>query len=118
MAFYNPRQHRSQAFLYGQDPGMACRTYAGRHVASGLSGPSSREDVRGARDRPSVVAPLQPRLGLCLCCLAASIAPRMATDSRMGRGGHSPGDRARVSVHGSLGGLSGGAGRWRRKDKM
>ena len=28
MAFYNPRQHRSQAFLYGQDPGMACRTYA------------------------------------------------------------------------------------------
>jgi predicted ATPase len=28
MAFYNPHQHRSQAFLYGQDPGMACQTYA------------------------------------------------------------------------------------------
>ena len=28
IAFYNPHQHRSQALLYGQDPGMACRTYA------------------------------------------------------------------------------------------
>jgi len=28
MAFYNPQQHRSQAWQYGQDPGMACRTYA------------------------------------------------------------------------------------------
>src|SRR5262249_40948639 len=74
-----------------------------RPVASWLRGPSCREDLRGAHARPRVVPPLQPRLGLCLCGLAASIPPRMATDARMGRGNYSPCDRARVSVHGGLG---------------
>jgi predicted ATPase/class 3 adenylate cyclase len=29
MALYDPKQHRSHAFLYGQDPGVACRSLAG-----------------------------------------------------------------------------------------
>ena len=28
LALYDPRQNRSHAFLYGQDPGLACLTYA------------------------------------------------------------------------------------------
>jgi predicted ATPase len=28
MALYDPQQHRSHAFRYGQDPGVACRSYA------------------------------------------------------------------------------------------
>ncbi len=28
IALYDPQQHRSHAFLYGQDPGVACRVYA------------------------------------------------------------------------------------------
>jgi predicted ATPase len=28
IGLYNPTQHRSHAFLYGQDPGVACRSYA------------------------------------------------------------------------------------------
>ena len=28
IALYDPEQHRSHAFLYGQDPGMSCRIYA------------------------------------------------------------------------------------------
>ncbi len=27
IALYNPQQHRTHAFLYGQDPGMGCRVY-------------------------------------------------------------------------------------------
>ena len=29
IAIYDPEQHHSQAFLYGQDPGVNCRNYAG-----------------------------------------------------------------------------------------
>jgi predicted ATPase len=29
MALYDPRQHRSHAFVYGQDPSVACRGFAG-----------------------------------------------------------------------------------------
>jgi predicted ATPase len=29
MALYNPQQHRSHAFVYGQDPGVACQSFAG-----------------------------------------------------------------------------------------
>jgi predicted ATPase len=29
IALYDPQQHRSHASLYGQDPGVQCRTYAG-----------------------------------------------------------------------------------------
>ena len=28
IALYNPQQHRTHAFLYGQDPGMGCRVFA------------------------------------------------------------------------------------------
>jgi predicted ATPase len=28
MALYDPQQHRSHAFLYGQDPGVSCRCFA------------------------------------------------------------------------------------------
>ena len=28
MALYDPQQHRSHAFVYGQDPGVACRSFA------------------------------------------------------------------------------------------
>ena len=28
IALYNPQQHRAHALLYGQDPGMGCRSYA------------------------------------------------------------------------------------------
>jgi predicted ATPase len=28
MALYDPQQHRSHAFLYGQDPGVACQSFA------------------------------------------------------------------------------------------
>jgi predicted ATPase len=28
LAYYNPEQHHSKAFLYGQDPGMTCLTFA------------------------------------------------------------------------------------------
>jgi class 3 adenylate cyclase/predicted ATPase len=28
MAIYDPQQHRSHAFVYGQDPGVACRAFA------------------------------------------------------------------------------------------
>jgi len=30
LILYNPQQHRSHAFRYGQDPGVVCRTYASR----------------------------------------------------------------------------------------
>src|SRR5262249_33839393 len=30
IALYDPQQHRSHAFLYGQDPGVACLTFAAR----------------------------------------------------------------------------------------
>jgi class 3 adenylate cyclase/predicted ATPase len=29
MALYDPQQHRSHAFVYGQDPGVACQSFAG-----------------------------------------------------------------------------------------
>jgi predicted ATPase len=29
IALYDPQQHRSHAFRYGQDPGVVCRAYAG-----------------------------------------------------------------------------------------
>jgi predicted ATPase len=32
MALYDPQQHRSHAFVYGQDPGVACRSFAVRAI--------------------------------------------------------------------------------------
>jgi predicted ATPase/class 3 adenylate cyclase len=32
MALYDPQQHRSHAFVYGQDPGVACRCFAAKSI--------------------------------------------------------------------------------------
>jgi predicted ATPase len=32
MALYDPQQHRSHAFVYGQDPGVACRCFAAMSI--------------------------------------------------------------------------------------
>ena len=32
MALYNPQKHRSHAFVYGQDPGVACRCFAAMSI--------------------------------------------------------------------------------------
>jgi class 3 adenylate cyclase/predicted ATPase len=32
MALYDPQQHRSHAFVYGQDPGVLCRSFAARTI--------------------------------------------------------------------------------------
>ena len=41
---YDPQQHRSLAFLYGQDPGVGCRCFAALSpVVSWVSGPGPED---------------------------------------------------------------------------
>ena len=59
IALYDPQQHRSLAFLYGLDPGVACLCFAAWALWHlGLSGPGPEEEPRGAHPGPGAVSPL------------------------------------------------------------
>jgi class 3 adenylate cyclase/tetratricopeptide (TPR) repeat protein len=95
-ALYDPQQHRSHAFVYGQDPGVACRCLAA-WMGAWLSRPGPAEHTRSADPGPGTCAPFQP--GICseYGCFSPSLPPggaggpgaRRGTDRIIDRAGFS-----------------------------
>ena len=70
IALYDPQQHHTHAFRYGQDPGVCCRAYVRRDsVVLGLSRASLAAEPRGpdAWPRSWPTPSAWDRAGLAAC---------------------------------------------------
>ena len=55
---YDPQHHRSLAWLYGEDPGVVCRSYAARALVPWPSGPGPHAEPRRPHLGPGGGSPL------------------------------------------------------------
>ena len=96
---YRAQKHRSHASMFGTDPGVVCLSY-GALALWHLGHPEqaynrSCEALALARNS---ISPPQPRAGLGLCGLAASVSTRASGRTRARRGGHRDLCRTRLST--------------------
>ena len=113
IALYDPRQHRSLAFLW-DDPGVWCRTFAA-WVRWYLGYPD--QALKSSLTRlPWPGSCLTPIAWFALSLLLApSIPPGGASSSRAGRGSYCPLDRAGVSAMVAAGSYPAGLGAGRAR---
>ena len=72
MALYDPQRHRTHAFRYGQDPGVACRAYAAVTLwLLGYPDQALQQEPRSADAGPGAGSPLQPGVCPVVCGLCS-----------------------------------------------
>ena len=73
IALYDPQQHRSHAFLYGQDPGVACLSVRLGSVAAWLSRASPEEDHEALTLAQELSHPFSLAFALSCAAMAPSV---------------------------------------------
>ena len=87
IALYDPQQHRSHAFLYGQDPGVTCLSYAAWALwFLGYPDQALKRSHEALTLAQELSHPFSLAFALSLCCLAPSVPPGGASSPRAGRG--------------------------------